>query len=29
MVENLVAYFYLDDLDLAARAPVLLDRLPT
>jgi hypothetical protein len=29
MVENLVAYFYLDDSDLAARAPVLLDRLPT
>jgi hypothetical protein len=29
MVENLVAYFYLDDSDLAAQAPVLLDRLPT
>jgi hypothetical protein len=29
MVKNVVAYFYPEDLELAARAPVLLDILST
>jgi hypothetical protein len=29
MVENAVAFFYLDDLASAARAPQLMDDLPT
>jgi DNA helicase IV len=29
LIENVVAYFYPDDLDSVSRAPMLLDGLPT